>query len=546
MSSTPLPAARRAFRRLAQHRAAAVCCVGLVALALGVGFSFACPRQPAVHDEFSYLLAADTFAHGRVANPTHPMWRHFETFHVIQEPSYVSMYPPSQGLFLAAGQVATGHAIVGVWLSFALAAAAVCWMLQAWMPPGWAMLGGLLAAAHAEILQWWATTYWGGAVAMLGGALVFGALRRIVRFVRVRDALWLGVGLAVLANSRPFTGLVLSLPVAVVLLAWMLGKHGPSLSVSLRQVVLPILGVLGLTVAAMVYYNLRTTGEPLVRPYVLAWKTYSVTPIFLWQDGLPEPTYRHDVIRQYHLDWAREVFESHRSPRGIARECVRRLTVLWHFYLGFALLIPLAVLLCVANNRWIQLALLSCGLVVLALLQPVWLCPHYAAPATALVFLLGVQGLRHLRLWRPEGLPLGRYLVPILLLCYFAAPAVMVVRYWTTGHDPWHHYRPWSNHRAEILADLRADGDRHLVIVRYGPEHWFGEEWVYNEADIDGAAVVWAREMGPEQDRELIDYFGDRRVWLLEADSTPPTRTPYPLRRPAGTSSRADAAASGA
>jgi hypothetical protein len=72
--------------------------------------------------------------------------------HVLQQPTYASKYPPAQGLVLALGQVLCDQPIVGVWLSGALASAAICWMLLGCLRPRWAALGGVLAApgGHAS------------------------------------------------------------------------------------------------------------------------------------------------------------------------------------------------------------------------------------------------------------------------------------------------------------------------------------------------------------------------------------------------------------
>src|SRR5207253_1083575 len=91
----------------------------------------------------------------------------------------------------------------------------------------------------------------------------------------------------------------------------------------------------------------------------------------------------------------------------------------------------------------------------------------------------------------------------------------------------WYQKGPDDFGRASVEAKLQATPGKHLVLVRYRPEHEPFAEWVYNEADIDRAKIVWAREMERSENQRLLDYFNDRQIWLLEADDNPPKLMPY-------------------
>jgi hypothetical protein len=160
--------------------------------------------------------------------------------------------------------------------------------------------------------------------------------------------------------------------------------------------------------------------------------------------------------------------------------------------------------------------------------------PHYFAPVFAVFLVVVVGGLRVIRMSprrRPGiGLNVVRGLV-LLQALGFAVTFADSARRWPkdTGESHWHIYRQ------EIARTLEDSGGKHLILVRYGPGNPAWVKLAYNGADIDGAAVVWASETlrgdadpDPARIRELLDYFDDRRVWLLEADEMPWRIGPYP------------------
>ena len=531
----------RRLGSFARRRGLAVVSVGLLALALRAALLPILPvPEPAIHDEFSHLLLADTLAHGRLANPPHPMWVHFETFHVNFHPTYASMYYPGQGFFLAVGQVILGHPFWGVWLSIGIMCSAICWMLQGWVPAGWALLGSLLAVMRLAIFSYWANTYFGGAVAAIGGALVLGALPRIRRSQRIGDAILMGLGLALLINTRPYESLFFCFPIAVSLLLWMLRRQSPPLPRLLSRVVLPVGLLLLFALSATGYYFWRGTGSPFRIPYQVNIAAYHLV-YFPWEK-IPSPAeYHHEVMRQFYQGdpVVGQYRLAHEHP--IRTLLLKPLPFLL-FYLGPALALPFAAWFAVQRRagsgrmRWrcplsrkSRFLLLVCGTTFVGLSLTIYLPPaHYSAALTAAVYTLVLQAMRSLRLWRPEGRPAGKILVrAIPFVCFAmlplraAAPFVGISLPATAVHT-WYSTDSHNLERARILKQLQNEKGQHLVLVRYHPDHEILEEWVYNGADIDGSKVVWARDMGPEKNRELLDYYKDRRAWLVEPDEKPP------------------------
>jgi hypothetical protein len=516
--------------RLAEKKALVIALIFLAVICVRIAVLPLLPVPvPGIHDEFSYLLMADTFAHGRLANPTHPMWISFESFHVNWFPTYSSKYPPGQGAVLALGQL-LWHPWAGVVLSIGAMCAAILWMLQAWLPARWALLGGALAAMKLGIASYWMNSYWGGAVAATGGALVLGAMPRIVRHARVRDALLLGLGLAILANTRPYEGLLFCIPMAGWFVWWLAGKtkSPSSLRTRVTCVLLPLAGVLLLTMAFMGYYNKRLTENALLFPHVLNTRTYRTAGLFLWDHAKPPVPYNNQQFEDFYNGWERGQYHTNwHDALSVTSQKIGRMGMEF-FWPGAILLLP--GLFVALRDRRMRLPAITLAVCLAGIFSVIWSVPHYAAPVTGVVFLLLVQAIRRLRTVRLRQRPIGLALswAAVCLLAIEVGADVAKHRCdpmaWTCQGDP----------SREVIKDklLHTPG-KHLILVRYGKNHNIHDEWVYNGAEIDSAKVLWAREVDATQNARLLHYFRDRQVWLAEPDKDNTELIPYPHSGPA-------------
>jgi hypothetical protein len=584
---------------------------------------------PKIHDEFSYLLAAETFASGRLTNPTPPHWPHFEAFQVLLTPSYMSKYPPAQGLAMAAGIMLTGEPIAGVWVTGALAAAAVAWALIAYLPRPWAFVGGLVVALHPIVLTW-NQCYWGGSIALGAGALLIGAVRRLSRRepharsrrapaatqvgatlaspsqpgpnqpnhrdradgpatasqgdARVapttnhvaRNAALAAIALAILANARPYEGLLLAVLVLVPFALRLVRERGaaarlrqtsggagagPSLTRTAdarphpnplsagegtrRSVGLPagvMAAILVANFAWMAVYNHAVTGSATRLPYVEYESQYAITPALVVLPAPPDKTYRNETFDAYYRGWERPQYEKQdalaKLPGAFGEKAgtlASKLVAGWGQWNGDAvpawanvLRLPIALSLIALplalwTTRRLRGPAVASVLFLAGSFLALWFFPHYAAPIGAYVVLLHVAALR--AAWLAWGRP-GRAMVYVVLTAHVIDAGVHVL----TTPAP---IADTPNVMHTLLADEKQAGpDRWLLIVRSGPGVQRAHtDLVANGPDVVNAKVVFARDLGEASNAELIRDYAGRGYRIEFIDRVAGTRGEITPRR---------------
>lgn len=510
--------------------------VGAAAVSLVAG-----PPLAEVHDELSYLLAADTYASGRLANPPHPHWEHFESPQILQQPTYASKYQPAQGLLLALGQILCGSPLLGLWLGAALMSAAVTWMLQAFLPARWALLGGLLTVLQFGLAGAWAQSYWGGAIPACGGALLFGAYARLSRAVTWCALVALAGSALILMFSRPFEGLVLFLVVSTPLLLGRSRLRGRDAALLLAS----LAGTALVGGAFQLKLNQAVTGDPLLLPYQQHTAQYGAVPLFLFQDRPATPEYGNERLRRFHTGWEAREYEQQRSVAGfLTHAVIRPLRALLDFGFGpptnrgepalllipSLLFLPLVMLPWLLRRRRARFALLAVVLLFAALASGTYFVPHYVAVLAGAWIYLAIESLRLCRAWLRRG-SVRQVIVPLAVIVslLLLVPALLEQR--SRNHDP----ERWSVQRARLQQQLIGQGGRHLVLVQYAPDYNEHHEWVYNSAEIDGQDLIWARQLGPAADAALLEHYADRRASRLSLEKgAPPRWEPVPALDPGG------------
>lgn len=497
-------------QRLARHTGWCMLLLAALPIALRLALVPQYPiPTPNVSDDFSYLLLADTLRHFRLANPVHPLHQFFETYFVLQQPSYASIFPLGQGFILLLG-----------WAGVALSIGALCalcyWMLRAWTTPGWALAGGLLAAMEFGPLNQWMNSFWGGALTACSGCLVFGALPRLRDGGgRATYAALLGLGLGVSWLCRPYETIFLILSVAVFLLPDWRSMMKPAAVAAL--VALPALGL-------SLLQNKEVTGNWTTLPYQLSQYQYGVPTTFTFQ-ALPVP--HRALTREQQLDYEQQS-QVHETAGNYWVRWASRIRF-YHFFFLAPLYLVMPVFLLRLRERRFRWVLFTILLFSFGTNFYPYFYSHYIAALTCLFVLIAVTGLARLSQW-------NEFAAQIVLALCFAHFLFWYGVHASRNTDLDAAFSPYETGdninqgdprgRIAITRRLNAAPGSQLVFVRYSPQHQF-EEWVHNGADIDHARIVWARDLGTDENQKLLHYYPDRIAWLLEPDARPPHLQPY-------------------
>jgi hypothetical protein len=390
-------------------------------------------------------------------------------------------------------------------------------------------LGALSCVLRIGVLSYWANSYWGAAHTAIGGVLLLGAAPGIVKAPRKVHAVLIGLGLLILANSRPYEGLFFALGFTVLLVFKFRQTKGSSGRKSIYIIAPLCLGILIPGFFATAYYNKQVTGNWMRTPQQENMASYGLA-LLPWQSIHAERVPRAEHLQAFYK-LQRERFLESLTATGFVKSRFKALSYFWYFYVCPLFTLPLLFLL-YHWRRKRHFCLLIAGLIfsVSLIINP-WFFAHYFSPACGLYWLVTIVGLRIMHGFQVKNSRSRPFLffvraVPICMIIVTAFSVLGIASRRlnppVTDHIPtWHYTGAGNIRRAQVISQLTALGGKHVVLVSYAQNRNLLSDWVYNEADIDGSKVVFAHDLGDLNNRRLFQYYADRQIWLTNIDLSP-------------------------
>jgi hypothetical protein len=473
---------------------------------------------PVIHDEFAYLLTADTFIQARLTNPALPVQEFFSSFHVVTSPFYNGKYPPGQGLQLALGHL-LGHPLHGVWVTAVIWTCALYWLFKTMLPKTTAFWGVVLFSPFFTFFSYHGQSYWGGTLFALGGTLTLGGVLYCWDKVRVYPAILCGLGLGIMQMTRPLEGLIFCVVPILALTAKHFWKGLPGIRVWFQKFFVPMSFPLFLGLGFHLIYNWANTGHPLQLPYIF----YNSSEVMSY--GAPKDLFADSLsifYRTIHA-WG-----------GIS-------PLPWSFPVTMAIF-SFFVFRNSTTSFWLLPVLVGTIGIVVWSSQPfsrsVW--PHYVSAWFGPVGLLAMIGWQRLQEWPSLIMRRLAIVFTVTLLsvfCFHLFKAGIAAELISAKlHKDFHwNLNIFGKHREQLENQLLESYDKsgltQVVFVSYGPGHNYLEEWIYNRADVLKSAVIWARDLGEQRNIELRALLPQHQAWSLyvERDDEFPLLSPLPM-----------------
>lgn len=491
-------------------RTRAITAVAVFVIAAGY-ITFTAHRQgralyPKYHDNQSYAIQAQIIASGRLWLPAHAHSEFFDTFHVLVEPVYASMYFPGAAMVFAIG------VLLGLpfWVTAVVIAAGCTAMLYRVIAEIVDNFAGLLAALWLVSLIWFrhlSTMLMSHSVLLLLGLTMFWAYLRWRRERRVRWCLVIGLVSGLAAVTRPADALCYAIPIGIAILLDLGRRH---FAEHFRAGVMIVAGAVPFLLIQVIF-NLGVSGKPFESPYrvyldrdapQLSFGFHEFDPSIAPKSQLPQKQIYHDA---YNADLIR----THR-PGNLFQTWLNlstgRLRLILESTTPSLLLGPFLLLGFLTLTTRPRVALfMILPLYCLLYLFYAALLRHYTPAIAPATILIGVLGIHEWETIWPRARAAMATLAAVMTvgLCIIVLPEVNP----HMADDPFP-YPEMVDARENIPKNVERPA---LVFVKFTPLEGQNvhSEPVYNfdAARIDDNPIIYAHDLGPAKNGELLRYY---------------------------------------